>query len=89
MTRLFMLTGLFRSANLIDLGKSSKLPTKSMTRKVTSYRLTEMTLRQIKELAAGIGASDANVIATAIDRMCRETTRPTQSASNVIPPSPG
>jgi len=89
MTRLFTLTGLLRSASLIDLGMSSKLPTKSMTRKVTSYRLTDMTLRQIKELATNMGASDANVIATAIDRMYRETARPTQIASNVMPPSPG
>lgn len=40
-----------------------------MTRKVTSYRLPEMTLEQIKALTESTGSSDANVIAFAIDRM--------------------
>lgn len=43
-----------------------------MTRKVTSYRLPEMTLNQIKHLAESTGSSDANVIAFAIDRMYQQ-----------------
>jgi predicted DNA-binding protein len=40
-----------------------------MSRKVTSYRLPEMTLGQIKALTEHTGSSDANVISLAIDRM--------------------
>lgn len=43
-----------------------------MTRKVTSYRLSEMTLNQIKSLTESTGSSDANVIAFAIDRMYQQ-----------------
>lgn len=43
-----------------------------MTRKVTSYRLPEMTLNQIKALTESTGSSDANVIAFAIDRMFQQ-----------------
>lgn len=43
-----------------------------MTRKVTSYRLPEMTLSQIKQLTESTGSSDANVIAFAIDRMFQQ-----------------
>lgn len=43
-----------------------------MTRKVTSYRLPEMTLNQIEQLAKTTGSSDANVIAFAIDRMFQQ-----------------
>lgn len=43
-----------------------------MTRKVTSYRLPEMTLNQIKLLTESTGSSDANVIAFAIDRMYQQ-----------------
>lgn len=44
----------------------------NMTRKVTSYRLPEMTLNQIEKLAQQTGSSDANVIAFAIDRMFQQ-----------------
>lgn len=43
-----------------------------MTRKVTSYRLPEMTLNQLKALTETTGSSDANVIAFAIDRMYQQ-----------------
>lgn len=43
-----------------------------MTRKVTSYRLPEMTMNQIKALTEATGSSDANVIAFAIDRMYQQ-----------------
>lgn len=43
-----------------------------MQRKVTSYRLPEMTLNQIKMLTESTGSSDANVIAFAIDRMYQQ-----------------
>lgn len=43
-----------------------------MTRKVTSYRLPELTLNQIKQLTESTGSSDANVIAFAIDRMYQQ-----------------
>lgn len=43
-----------------------------MTRKVTSYRLPEMTLNQLKALTESTGSSDANVIAFAIDRMYQQ-----------------
>jgi hypothetical protein len=43
-----------------------------MTRKVTSYRLPEMTLEQIKKLTESTGSSDANVIAFANDRMFQQ-----------------
>jgi len=46
-----------------------------MTRKVTSYRLPEMTLNQIKSLTESTGSSDANVIAFAIDRMFQQETQ--------------
>jgi NADH/NAD ratio-sensing transcriptional regulator Rex len=43
-----------------------------MTRKVTSYRLPEMTVNQIKQLAESTGSSDANVISIAIDRLHKQ-----------------
>lgn len=43
-----------------------------MSRKVTSYRLPEMTLTQIEQLSRQAGASDANIITIAIDRMFRQ-----------------
>jgi hypothetical protein len=43
-----------------------------MPRKTSTYRLTEMTMRQIKKLAEVTGSSDANVISTAIDRMYQQ-----------------
>lgn len=46
--------------------------TYTMTRKVTSYRLPEMTLSQLKALTETTGSSDANVIAFAIDRMFQQ-----------------
>lgn len=46
-----------------------------MSRKVTSYRLPEMTLNQIEQLAKSTGSSDANVITIAIDRMYQKEIR--------------
>lgn len=44
--------------------------------KVSSYRLTALTLRQINELTEETGHSKANVIATAIDRMYQQEIQP-------------
>lgn len=52
-----------------------------MTRKVTSYRLPEMTLSQIKQLTSVTGSSDANVIAFAIDRMFQQENTMSNSIS--------
>jgi len=43
-----------------------------MTKQVTSYRLSLLTLNQINTLSEHTGQSKANVIQTAIDRMYRE-----------------
>lgn len=48
-----------------------------MPRKVRSYRLTSMTLEQIKKLTGSTGSSDANVIAFAIDRMYQQEAKQT------------
>lgn len=53
-----------------------------MQRKVTSYRLPDITLRQIEELVTITGASQANVISTAIDRMYQQEKRTDENADH-------
>lgn len=43
-----------------------------MTRKVTSFRLSELATRQLAELVSATGLNQSEVISTALDRMYQQ-----------------